>query len=123
MSESDNDYKYRFARSATIRHLQVNIPKVHPGVQVRVFDSLDDEPFARYLDQIGAYFIMCHDGAEAVVRKRPNIPPSTGILKQSFRAIIASFMGSGYNVALINGIKLQDSKVSSSNNRMHKLSV
>ncbi|KAF2235909.1 P-loop containing nucleoside triphosphate hydrolase protein [Viridothelium virens] len=110
-----------FARAAIIRHLQINLGKTDPNVQINEFCSLRSRSFRDYLMQTGMYFVMCHDGAlaennEAQVEKAGKEPitrESDKVVQSDVarRVIIAYFLRDGYNVALINGLKWHDTKV------------
>lgn len=58
---------------------------------------------------------MCHDGARALVR--PTLKHSekgkqvAHAQKVALRAMIRRFISSGFNVALINGLEVRDTKV------------
>lgn len=61
-SASKNRDKYLVARSIIILHLQENLPR-HTNISIRHFASFTDAEFTNFLTGMGAYFIMCHDGA------------------------------------------------------------
>ncbi|KAL9084811.1 MAG: hypothetical protein Q9165_007879 [Trypethelium subeluteriae] len=107
--------KCSFARAAIIRHLQINLGKTNPNVQINKFHSLRSRSFRDYLMRTGMYFVMCHDGALAENRegKEPIAPKSDKVVQADVarRIIIAHFLREGYNVALINGLKWHDTKV------------
>lgn len=109
-----NNSKYALARIAITRHLQVNLPSAHPDIKIHVFPSIHDKGFATYLDEAGMYFMMCHDGAVAHHSPNEDTPRDTdreSHKKTLFRTRIMSFIKSGYNVALINGLEYRDTKV------------
>jgi hypothetical protein len=104
------------------------------------FVSFTNVDFVRHLNESGAYFVMCHDGAmpdtaesNRLLRSRgkndtlaneeaqplahgtkdSTSPTSTRRLRKvSLRTMIRWFMKSRYNVALINELHCVDSKVS-----------
>ncbi|KAJ9659560.1 hypothetical protein H2201_007309 [Coniosporium apollinis] len=63
---SEDKDKYLLARAAIIRHLQKNIGMTQSRLSIKTFSSVDCSAFAKYLEQTGLYFIMCHDGAVPV---------------------------------------------------------
>ncbi|KAF2455466.1 hypothetical protein BDY21DRAFT_365243 [Lineolata rhizophorae] len=115
---SKQSAKYLLAREAVIRHIQNNLDPKEYGVQLFCFDSYNSSEFVDYLHSSGMYFIMCHDGAASkqetsmaayisAENRRSDVPDA----KTYFRAMIASFISLGYNVALINGLELRDTKI------------
>ncbi|KAL4968332.1 putative DEAD/DEAH box helicase [Aspergillus stella-maris] len=131
--------KYHLAREATIQHLVQNLPATVPSINVRRFDSYKSDDFGRYLGSVGAYFLMCHDGAgtsDASTQKLVNRSHHTSeependapssenehaisgnaLLKlESTRHVLRStihwFVLHGYNVAILNSLQCRDSKV------------
>ena len=101
----------------------MNLLESHPLIEIREFESVQSPIFLKYLRASGAYFLMCHDGANA----RPtfqdrSIQSKTDNEKQSidyqethrrivFRIMIYALINQGYNVALINGLEWADTKV------------
>ncbi|CAZ81942.1 unnamed protein product [Tuber melanosporum] len=67
-----NAWKYLFARSAIIEHMK-HID--HPQGLVSSFESLADPEFRRYLDSTRPYFVMYHDGADAIHFKKAHKKP------------------------------------------------
>ena len=116
--------KYLFARAAIIRHLRMNLQKSHPTIEVHVFQRIRSKEFVEFLTITGVYFVMCHDGANPVAASNdPAIQKlsdeAQGLIEQQestrkvlFRAMICFLINQGYNVALINGLEWQDTKVS-----------
>ena len=116
--------KYLLARSAIIRHLRTNLQKSHPAIEVHVFQRIRSRDFIEFLKITGVYFVMCHDGANPVAASNdPAIQrlsdEAQGVVAQQestrklrFRAMICFLINQGYNVALINGLEWQDTKVS-----------
>ena len=116
--------KYLLARSTIIRHLCMNLQKSHPAIQVHVFQSIRSRDFVDFLKITGVYFVMCHDGANPVAASNdPAIQrlsgEAQGFIEQQestrkllFRTMICFLISQGYNVALINGLEWQDTKVS-----------
>jgi hypothetical protein len=58
----------------------------------------------------GVYFIMCHDGATQAISEPQT--PRDRFTKFRFRRMIRLFVLLGFNVALINGLEVRDTKVS-----------
>ncbi|KAF2276452.1 DEAD/DEAH box helicase-like protein [Westerdykella ornata] len=120
-----NKDKFLLARSVIIRHLQVNLQRVHPGIEVHVFPSVRSTAFARYLDATDLYFVMCHDGASSQLDELSKQTTAFNALgdveepgKQSktkakamFRLLIHWVLIHEYNVALINDLEWRDTKV------------
>jgi ATP-dependent RNA helicase DDX60 len=106
---------YLLTRSVIIRHLTCHLPKSHPEIEIHNFSSVHDPAFEEYLESIGIYFIMCHDGAHNPVKfpkKHSVLSVSDGEWqKVAFRKTIRRFISSGFNVALINGLEARDTKV------------
>jgi len=103
------------------------------------FTSFTDDEFVQYLNESGAYFVMCHDGAmldaagsNSALRSdsgqdlkayeedrmllhetnNSTSSPSAGRLRKvNLRAMILWFISNRYNVALINELQCADSKV------------
>ncbi|KAM3416704.1 P-loop containing nucleoside triphosphate hydrolase protein [Cercospora zeina] len=108
--------RYYLARAAVIRHLQANIAKVHPDIKINVFGSWNSVEFIEYLKDTSPYFLMAHDGARAVDRKSNRNAddidsPSPKAHRIALRQMILSFIGRGYNVALVNGLEWRDTKI------------
>jgi hypothetical protein len=90
--------KYLLARACVVRHLRRNVGE---GLtRVCGFEGLEDEAFLRYLREVGAYFVLCHDGDGAGWEER-----------KQFRWMIHWLSQQGWNVALLNGLECQDTKV------------
>ncbi|OAL00090.1 P-loop containing nucleoside triphosphate hydrolase protein [Phaeosphaeriaceae sp. SRC1lsM3a] len=121
-----NSEKYLLARAVIIRHLQANLPKVHPDIEVHRFLSTTSDTFAEYLRNTDIYFVLCHDGASASdVQRRTILQKDLSVLKDedasqsgpqesnkaAFRTFIYDMMQRGYNTALVNGLEWQDTKV------------
>jgi len=124
-----NIEKYLLARSAIIRHLQVNLDEVHPDIQVHRFSSTSSEDFSEYLRTTDIYFVLCHDGASGKdLRKRAILDKNLNVLhreekeqterqksyKAWYRTLIYGLMKRGYSTALINGLEWRDTKVETS---------
>lgn len=108
--------KYYLTRAAIIRHLQVNLAKSHPDIAVERFPSYVSTEFADYLEKVGPYFIMMHDGALPTERKSKHIHESKDLSEQGghriqLRSMIVQFIQRGFNVALVNGLEWRDTKV------------
>ena len=106
---------YLLARSVVIRHLDYHLPRSHPDIELHRFTSLNDANFGKYLESSGIYFVMCHDGAhtQAMSNKKDEVlNASEGIWsKVALRKMIRYFITSGFNIALINGLEVRDTKV------------
>ena len=116
LASTEVSSRYYLARAAIIRHLQANIAKVHPDIRINVFESWNSPGFIKYLESTSPYFLMAHDGARAVDRKSNKNeddiePPSPKSHRVALRQMILSFIGRGYNVALVNGLEWRDTKV------------
>jgi hypothetical protein len=124
-----NIEKYLLARSAIIRHLQVNLDEVHPDIEVHRFSSTSSEDFSEYLRTTDIYFVLCHDGASGKdLRKRAILDKNLDVLdreerdqpqrqkdyKSWYRTLIFGLMKRGYSTALINGLEWRDTKVETS---------
>ena len=115
--------RYLLARAVLLRHLKAHLKASHPNVQVHQFESPLDSNFQKYLNACGAYFIMTHDGANTTpIEKDPllkRLEQDKFALvedeelhrRKVFRASILAFITNGYNVALVNGLEWQDTKV------------
>ena len=107
--------KFILARAVIIRHLQINVAASHPDITVDEFRSYDSPDFATYIRQTSPYFVMMHDGAAAADRKGKHMIESEGSsapqARLPLREMILSFIGRGYNVALVNGLEWRDTKV------------
>ncbi|KAI3317689.1 P-loop containing nucleoside triphosphate hydrolase protein [Xylariaceae sp. AK1471] len=57
--------RYLLARYAIIRHLRQNL-SAESGILVKTFASPFEPTFAKYINDAGVYFAMCHDGSLAV---------------------------------------------------------
>ncbi|KAL4787969.1 hypothetical protein BJX76DRAFT_368295 [Aspergillus varians] len=113
-------------------HSQICVPpNTH---EIRSFESYRCGAFEEYLNSVGAYFLMCHDGTSPVLGKAQefaefskdsdtalsddeeysNSPPTdiwpTKIL---LRSMIHWFVLHGYNISLLNSLECRDSKVMS----------
>ncbi|KAL4883392.1 DEAD/DEAH box helicase [Aspergillus karnatakaensis] len=127
--------RYRLAREAIIQHLSQNVAAVVPSIQVTRFDTFRSNEFRQYLQSVGAYFLMCHDGTSSVLEERAEttkqagnaIPggasdkSSTGsefsshahLLSTKFqlRSMIHWFVCNGYNISLLNSVEFRDTKI------------
>jgi len=106
---------YLLARSVIIRHFSCHLSKSHPRIEIHNFVSIYDPAFENYLQSSGVYFVMCHDGARG-----PNRPGwegsemnavTTQTQKVALRKMILRFIFTGFNVALVNGLEVRDTKV------------
>ncbi|PWY75483.1 DEAD/DEAH box helicase [Aspergillus heteromorphus CBS 117.55] len=133
--------KYRLAREAVLQHLLHNAPQAVPSLQVRCFDRYDSQEFKDYLVSLGAYFLMCHDGAFAELFRQLKDTPDPEDLQMSsddessdddsddssddssedtpklwptrltLRSMIHWFICHGYNISLLNSLECRDTKV------------
>nr|POF06890.1 putative helicase [Quercus suber] len=111
-----NAAKYFLARAAIIRHLQVNLKSLHPGIIIHKFSSYNSTDFEKCLQAIGPYFIMAHDGALPMERKGKHIQKSEATPVEqdnrfNLRMMIIHFIRRGFNVALVNGLEWRDTKI------------
>ncbi|MCJ1394369.1 hypothetical protein MMC18_007247 [Xylographa bjoerkii] len=106
---------YLLARSVIIRHLACRLPGSHPEIEIHSFNSVHDPAFARYLETSAIYFVMCHDGAYAPVEsksKQTIMDAYDGTWQRiALRMTIQHFIRTGFNVALVNGLEVKDTKV------------
>ena len=122
-TSSINRSKYLLARAIVYRHLQASLPRSHPSIELHHFDSIYEAAFTEYLRSTGVYFVMCHDGAkleslslpdtdgdmiEQLVERSEDEESTTKFL---LRSMICFLLDEGYNVALMNGLDWQDTKV------------
>lgn len=110
--------KYLLARAAIIRHLKAHLPSSHPDIKIEEFSSYTSSEFREYLAHHAPYFIMAHDGAEAVSPKDKHAATEGNVQaaqlnpnRAALREMILFFIDSGYNISLINGLEWRDTKV------------
>ncbi|KAF1821942.1 P-loop containing nucleoside triphosphate hydrolase protein [Dissoconium aciculare CBS 342.82] len=108
--------KYLLARAAIIRHLSINLPAVHPEIAIHRFPSWRSAEFRGYLQDTSPYFVMAHDGALAedsgsATTAEDSDNENARKQQLSLREMILFFIDQGFNVSLINGIELRDTKV------------
>ncbi|KAK3677050.1 hypothetical protein LTR78_003255 [Recurvomyces mirabilis] len=108
--------KFHFARAALIRHLSISLPKSHPEVMVKNFDSYASEAFNTYLTKTGPYFLMMHDGAYPIEQRGteselPSAEAAPTSQRVALRRMILQFIARKYNIALMNGLEWRDTKV------------
>ncbi|RDW76742.1 putative DEAD/DEAH box helicase [Aspergillus mulundensis] len=126
--------KYRLAREAILQHLTQNLATAVPEMQVKCFNNYQSTEFQQYLQSVGAYFLMCHDGSTPfVVSEALHIPdddrkgveadslnkdmeassisPKVWPTKIMMRSMIHWFICNGYNIAILNSLECRDSKV------------
>ncbi|KAF7185809.1 putative helicase [Pseudocercospora fuligena] len=112
-----NVAKYHLARAAIIRHLQSNVPKIHPAIGIEIFTSWDAPEFIKYLEKTSPYFMMVHDGAQAdeKISRTANEDADSELSlspdRIALRRMILAFVERGFNIALINGLEWRDTKV------------
>jgi len=110
------------ARGVIKRHLKLHLTKSCPDVAVHTFPSLESDDFRKYLLATPIHFVMIHDGsgrtAKAIQVVNGDDPLTStpqhldGILvKTLLRGMIWYFNIHKLNVALINRIEFQDSKL------------
>ncbi|KAL6875303.1 P-loop containing nucleoside triphosphate hydrolase protein [Trichoderma longibrachiatum] len=100
---SGSEYKYQFARTVIIKHLQRHAEeRARNGARASVleFESVDSQEFDQYLEGLPIHFVLCHDGLEVEGVK------DTIIL----RNLIRSLLWRGKNVAIINHLEWKSSK-------------
>ncbi|KAF2753311.1 P-loop containing nucleoside triphosphate hydrolase protein [Pseudovirgaria hyperparasitica] len=97
---SSDCHKYQLAREVIIQHLARNSPASGSEIELHRFESVRSRAFEQYLEATGAYFFMCHDGADA--------PTSSAYI---MRSMIMRLTQNGYNIALVNGLEFRDTKV------------
>ena len=99
-----------------MRHLACHLPRTHSAIEVHSFNSVDDPAFTTYLETSAIYFVMCHDGAYAPVESKSNQPIIDAYdgswQRIALRKTIQHFINTGFNVALVNGLEVKDTKVS-----------
>ena len=93
------------ARAAIKKHLQQELPKSHPHVLVKSFESIQSQESMVYRAENALHFVMMHDGAN--VKDQASITTAQTLL----RCIIYNFHNLGLNVALTNLVEFRDSKV------------
>lgn len=110
--------RYLLARKVVIRHLQTNASNIN----VLSFLSRHDPAFQDYLDSSSVYFAACSDGSHystspskslllsSHVSKDPS-KPSNAEQSNHLRGMIYHLLHRGLDVALLNGLEWQDSKV------------
>lgn len=116
---------YLLARSVILRHLKCLLPHSHPKIKVHTFSSVNDPTFKEYLVSSGTYFIMCHDGARAPnhveIEHSAEQAGFWNRQKSTFRRMIGQFMSLDFNVALVNGLEIRDTKVCPELNSLHSM--
>lgn len=122
-TSANNKPKYLLARSIVKRHLSANLQRTNLSIDIRSFKNVQDANFIEYLRATGVYFVMSHDGAnpiplsisasddEAVKMEKDRIEAEETTRKVMLRSMIGALISHGYNVALINGLEWQDTKV------------
>ena len=122
-TSTPNKPKYLLARAAIIRHLQANVGETHPDIKIHVFASVHSQGFLDFLELSGVYFVMSHDGANPIPTSedsaiqrlsdeaKDDVEKQELSKRRSFRTMICFLITQGYNIALINGLEWQDTKV------------
>jgi hypothetical protein len=90
--------KYLLARAAIIRHLRRNVEE--SLTKIYSFPGIDHPAFLKYLHDAGCYFVLCHDGTGAAQDGQ-----------MQYRWMLHWLAQKGWNVALLNGLECQDTKV------------
>ena len=90
--------KFLLARDAVLRHLKRNVAR--EVTEIKTFESATGEDFLNYIHDAGCYFVMCHDGTGQQLDKQ-----------EYYQWWIHFLAQSGWNVALVNGLECQDTKV------------
>lgn len=111
-----NASKYYLARAVIIRHLRANLPVSQPQITINTFQSWNSPEFLQVLQEMPPYFLMAHDGAQSA---RPSSsgaaaepsPVDHSVQSTALRQMILFMVGRNFNVALINEIQFQDTKV------------
>ncbi|KAI9690668.1 MAG: hypothetical protein M1820_009928 [Bogoriella megaspora] len=105
--------KFLLARTAIIRHLEKHLPRTSCNIELHKFLSINSIKFQDYLSETGIYFVMCHDGARNMQSEGTLFDKSLDDFKKvvARRTVISRFVRQGYNVALINGLGWQDTKI------------
>ncbi|RFU74346.1 dead deah box helicase [Trichoderma arundinaceum] len=101
---SGYEYKYQFARTVIIKHLQRHAKEcARKGARASIleFESLSSPEFSDYLRGLPIHFVLCHDGVEST-----NVKDTT-ILRHIIRLLISR----DKNVAIINSLQWKSSKV------------
>jgi ATP-dependent RNA helicase DDX60 len=113
--------KYLLARQVVIKHFQGHAD----AVEVYVFTNSDDIRFAEYLQDSAVYFAICSDGASYKHSKQKTLNLQSHAIATGFRGSTLSINNLGklrsnihklmsshaLDVALLNGLLWQDSKV------------
>ncbi|KAL7915248.1 hypothetical protein GGI35DRAFT_466787 [Trichoderma velutinum] len=98
------EYKYQYARTVIIKHLQRYTKKCAKKngsrSSVLEFNSFSSKEFHDYLEGLPIHFVLCHDGVESEVVKDGTI----------LRYFIRRLISLGKNVAIINSLKWKSSK-------------
>ncbi|KAL5335419.1 DEAD/DEAH box helicase [Aspergillus crustosus] len=131
--------KYRLAREAILQHLLQNIPAAVASIKVKCFQTYQSDDFKDYLQSVGAYFLMCHDGTSPTPRdpagdhkvpreadislsdEEPYSALEPGVCfaaavkvcptKILLRSMIHWFVSHGYNISILNSVEFRDSKI------------
>ncbi|KAL9102665.1 MAG: hypothetical protein Q9163_002219 [Psora crenata] len=118
-----NRPKYLLTRAVIYEHFKANLPQSQASIKLHSFRSVVDPAFMEYLKSTGVYFVMCHDGAGAATSLPPamdddmNAHPARQLKEEKstsklrFRSMICFLLDEGYNVALVNELDWQDTKV------------
>ncbi|KAL7801815.1 hypothetical protein V8C43DRAFT_324722 [Trichoderma afarasin] len=98
------EYKYQYARTVIIKHLQRHTMECAKTTGARSsvleFNSFSSKEFNEYLKGLPIHFVLCHDGVESEDVK------DTTILRYFIRRLISM----GKNAAIINSLKWKSSK-------------
>ncbi|KAF8241270.1 P-loop containing nucleoside triphosphate hydrolase protein [Wilcoxina mikolae CBS 423.85] len=117
----DGSWKYSFAREVIIRHFE-SLSRDGKRFAWK-FDTVVDKAFENWLFHRQPLFIMAHDGEDILAQQGDDDPEesedeyededSITVKEWEVKAMIYRFMhiGKGYNVALINSVEFEDSKI------------
>ena len=109
--------------------------EAHPVIKLHVFESVKSREFVEFLKTSGVYFVMAHDGANPVAelkdpaiqtlseKAQAEVQQQESSRKVLFRTMICFIINQGYNIALINGLEWQDTKVRSTNTPINESST
>lgn len=102
--------KWKFARETLKRHLLETVNDQLEGEQLAYgFEGLGDPRFKQFLEAKRPYFFMAHDGDDV---DEDEADESASVEDWRLKQVVKTYMEMGYNVALINQVKFEDTKVS-----------
>ena len=117
-STSSHTARYFLARKVIIRHLRANTTTIN----VFRFQSMDDSTFDEYLRSSSVLFAICADGSTYFTTRAKSLSLTTHASKDPagkdnkirssrLRGIVYRLLHRGLDIALLNGLDFQDSKV------------